>query len=70
MRIESSPSLGGPWRRFRKDDKGLTRAYRDILQHYDQEMKLNRPEYGEHQTSLNDFHRAALEATGKASNGT
>jgi hypothetical protein len=62
--------IRGTVARFRKDDKGLTRAYRDFLQHYDQETKLNRPEYQEHQTSLNDFRRAALEATGKASKGS
>jgi hypothetical protein len=62
--------IRGTVARFRKDDKSLTRAYRDFLQHYDRETKLNRPEYGEHQTSLNDFRRAALEATGKASKGT
>ena len=62
--------IRGTVARFRKDDKSLTRAYRDFLQHYDQETKLNRPEYGEHQTSLSDFRRAALEATSKASNGT
>jgi hypothetical protein len=62
--------IRGTVARFRKDNKGLASAYRDFLQHYDQETKLNRPEYGEHQTSLNDFRRAALEAKGKGSSGT
>ena len=48
--------------RFRKDQKELTRAYTGFLKRYDQEVKLARPEYSEHQTSLDDFRRAALEA--------
>lgn len=49
--------------RFRKDDKELNRAYSSFLKRYDQEIKLQRPEYSEHQTSLEDFRKAALEAT-------
>ena len=48
--------------RFRKDQKELARAYAGFLKRYDQETKLARPEYSEHQTSLNDFRKAALEA--------
>jgi hypothetical protein len=48
--------------RFRKDEKELTRAYSGFLKRYDQEIKLARPEYSEHQTSLADFRKAALEA--------
>lgn len=48
--------------RFRKDQKELTRAYAGFLKRYDQEIKLARPEYSEHQTSLDDFRKAALEA--------
>jgi hypothetical protein len=48
--------------RFQKDDKGLTAAYSGFLKRYDQEIKLARPEYGEHRTSIDDFRRAALEA--------
>jgi hypothetical protein len=48
--------------RFRKDDKELARAYAGFLKRYDQEIKLARPEYSEHQTSLSDFRKAALEA--------
>ncbi|HEY5940404.1 MAG TPA: hypothetical protein VIT87_06255 [Gemmatimonadales bacterium] len=48
--------------RFRKDEKELSQAYAGFLKRYDQEIKLARPEYSEHQTSLNDFRKAALEA--------
>jgi hypothetical protein len=48
--------------RFRKDEKELAQAYTGFLQRYDQEIKRARPEYSEHQTSLNDFRKAALEA--------
>jgi hypothetical protein len=47
--------------RFRKDTSQLRRAYAGFLKRYDAEMKLNRPEYGEHRTSLDDFRKAALE---------
>jgi hypothetical protein len=46
--------------RFRNDPKELTRAYTGFLKRYDQEIKLDRPEYGEHRTSLEDFRKAAL----------
>jgi len=52
--------------RFRKDPKELTRAYTGFLKHYDQEVKLARPEYSEHRTSLDDFRKAALEAATRA----
>ena len=48
--------------RFRKDEKELAQAYTGFLQRYDQEIKRARPEYSEHQTSLNDFRKAALGA--------
>jgi predicted nucleic acid-binding Zn ribbon protein len=48
--------------RFRKDNAQLSRAYAGFLKRYDAEMKLNRPEYGEHRTSVDDFRKAALEA--------
>jgi hypothetical protein len=51
--------------RFRKDQKELNRAYRGFLKQYDGEMKRKRPEYSEHETSLNDFHKAALAAGGQ-----
>jgi len=56
--------IRGTVARFQKNDKQLSRAYGDFLQHYDPEMKLGRPEYGEHQTSLNDFRKAALGDSG------
>ena len=49
--------------RFRKDQKELARAYSGFLKQYDRETKLARPEYSEHQTSLDDFRKAALETT-------
>ena len=48
--------------RFQKDEKELRRAYGGFLKRYDPEMKLNRPEYSEHQRSLDDFRKAALAA--------
>jgi hypothetical protein len=48
--------------RFQKDEKELSRAYGGFLKRYEPEMKLNRPEYSEHQSSLNDFRKAALAA--------
>ena len=53
--------------RFQKDEKELGRAYGGFLKRYEPEMKRNRPEYSEHQTSLNDFHKAALAAPGRGS---
>ena len=46
--------------RFQKDEKELSRAYAGFLKRYEPEMKLNRPEYSEHQRSLDDFRKAAL----------
>jgi hypothetical protein len=51
--------------RFRKDQKELNRAYRGFLKQYDGEMKRKRPEYSEHETSLDDFHKATLAAGGQ-----
>jgi hypothetical protein len=53
--------------RFRKDQKALNQAYAAFLKSFDAEMKRGRPEYSEHKTPLEDFHRAALAA--KASGG-
>ena len=58
--------IRGTVARFRKDQKELTRAYTEFLKRYDQEIKLARPEYSEHQTSLSDFRKAALEAATRA----
>ena len=44
--------------------EGITRAYSGFLKRYDQEIKLSPPEYSEHKTSLDDFHKAALAANG------
>ena len=56
--------------RFRKDERQLSRAYQGFLKRYDAEIKLDRPEYGEHQTSLNDFRKAALETNGRPGGGS
>jgi hypothetical protein len=56
--------IRGTVARFRKDDRELSRAYDGFLKRYDREMKLERPEYAEHQTSLNDFRKAARQALG------
>ena len=50
--------------RFQKDQKALDAAYVGFLKRYDEEMKANRQEYGEHRTSLEEFRKAALQATG------
>lgn len=56
--------------RFRKDNKELSSAYSGFLNRYDEEIKLERPEYSEHQTSLNDFRKAALEAGARPAGGS
>jgi hypothetical protein len=56
--------------RFRKDDKALDRAYSDFLKHYDAETKAGRPEYQEHQRSLDDFRQAARKAGGERPAGS
>jgi hypothetical protein len=56
--------------RFRKNQKALNKAYADFLSHYPTEIKAGHPEYEEHQTSLNDFRRAALESKGAVSKRT
>ncbi len=55
--------IQGTVARFRKDQKALARAYVAFLKRYDGEIRLDRPEYSEHQTSLQDFRKAALDAT-------
>jgi hypothetical protein len=54
--------IRGSIARFRKDDKELRQAYTGFLKRYDAEMKLDRAEYGEHRTSLDEFRKAALAA--------
>lgn len=55
--------------RFRRDDKELGRAYGGFLKQYDREIERARPEYGEHQSSLNDFRKAALDAGPRTEGG-
>lgn len=50
--------------RFGKDQKALSRAHRGFLERYDAEMKAGRPEYQDHRTSIEDFRKAALNASG------
>jgi hypothetical protein len=54
--------IRGTVARFRKDDTELRQAYAGFLKRYDAEMKLDRVEYGEHRTSLDQFRKAALAA--------
>ena len=53
--------IQGSVARFRKDQKALSRAYSGFLKHYDAEMKAGRTEYQDHRTSVDDFHKAAVE---------
>jgi hypothetical protein len=48
--------------RWQKDDAALDTAYAGFLEHYDSEMKAARPEYGEHRSSVDEFHRQAVTA--------
>jgi hypothetical protein len=45
--------------RFSKDDKAQAAARKGFLDHYDAEMKKNRPEYSEHQRAVDDFKAAS-----------
>jgi hypothetical protein len=54
--------IRGTVARFRKNDAALDGAYSEFLKHYDAETKAARPEYQEHQRSLEDFRTAALQS--------
>jgi zinc ribbon protein len=54
--------IRGTVARWKKDDKALARAYAGFLEHYDAELKAARPEYGDHKTSVDEFHQQALQA--------
>lgn len=54
--------IRGTVARWQKDEKALKAAYAEFLQHYDAEMKAERPEYADHKRSLDEFHSAAVEA--------
>ena len=45
--------------RWRRDEPALARAYQSFLEHYEAEMKANRPEYAEHEASVEEFRKAA-----------
>jgi hypothetical protein len=54
--------IRGTVARWRKNDKALAQAYTGFLQHYDAELKAGRPEYADHKTSIDEFHRQAQQA--------
>ena len=54
--------IRGTVARWQKDEKALKAAYAEFLQHYDAEMKAERPEYADHKRSLDEFHSAAVQA--------
>jgi hypothetical protein len=56
--------IRGTVARWQKDDKALAKAYAAFLEHYDAELKADRPEYAEHRTSIDEFHRQAQQARG------
>ena len=45
--------------RWQNDTTALRRAYKSFLEHYEAEMKANRPEYAEHKFSVEEFRKAA-----------
>jgi uncharacterized protein YcaQ len=51
--------LQGSIARFSQDDKGVARARKSFLEHYDAEIKKALPEYNEHQRAVDDFKAAA-----------
>jgi Double zinc ribbon len=51
--------LQGSIARFSQDDKGVDRARKSFLEHYDAEIKKGLPEYSEHQRAVDDFKAAA-----------
>ena len=62
--------IRGTVARWQKDAPALARAYAGFLAHYDAELKAGRVEYEEHKASLDEFHKAAVEASGPARSGT
>jgi hypothetical protein len=54
--------IRGTVARWQKDQKTLSRAYAGFMEHYDAEIKAGRPEYGDHKTSIDEFHQAAMQA--------
>jgi len=62
--------IRGTVARWQRDDKALARAYAGFLEHYDAELKAGRVEYEEHKASLDEFHKAAVQAQGPGRTGT
>jgi hypothetical protein len=58
--------IRGTVARWKRDDPALRRAYAGFLEHYDAELAAARPEYADHQTSVDEFHRQALQARSTA----
>jgi hypothetical protein len=59
--------IRGTVARWQKNDEALAKAYADFLQHYQAEMKADRPEYADHKASLDEFRQQAQAArTGAA----
>lgn len=55
--------IRGSVARFQKDDAAKKRAYADFLSHYDAEIARGRPEYTDHQRSVDEFLKAAKEGS-------
>jgi hypothetical protein len=51
--------IRGARARFAADTVSLKQAYADFLGHYEGEIAVGRPEYGEHRRSVDDFYQAA-----------
>jgi hypothetical protein len=62
--------IRGTVARWQKDDKSLASAYAGFLEHYDAELKAGRVEYDEHKVSVDEFHKAAVQARGAGRTGT
>jgi len=55
--------IRGAVARFQKDDAAKRKAYADFIAHYDAEIARGRPEYTDHQRSVDEFLKAAKEGT-------
>jgi hypothetical protein len=62
--------IRGTVARWQKDAPALARAYAGFLAHYNAELKAGRAEYEEHKASLDEFHKAAAQASGPGRSGT
>lgn len=62
--------IRGTVARWQKDAPALARAYAGFLARYEPELKAGRVEYEEHKASLDEFHKAAVEASRSGRPGT